>query len=553
MAQPAPVQRSQIDRPRCTWLLPSHTMSTQASSTLTTPNGTKANAPFDGELFFDVVFITSDDVHFHLAKAILLYASPFFADMFSLIRPAETERSTEDPQRVPISEDSKTFETLMRYCYPVVDPDISSLEDLDKVLEAARKYQVTVATETLRKLLRGYTTSLDAALHVYATACRFDCEAEAAHAAEYLKNADCGDDNSTTFHDTIAGRIYSSEMSTVTAGAYYRLILYLRPGGRKPTSFIRFRPQATESFRRLARRSNARTSDNDSGPVAPSTSDVAADVALRSVDGTTIPAHSTVLRLAGAGKLLEGGREDGDGGIPVYPVDLPGATMLDLIHACYPFGYHDFGGLRYTRLASLIAAASRYDIAKIITAARRQLADLVKQDPLKVWFLACEHGWEEEMKAAARAVASRAVSHHYVVELETAPASAYHRLLRFCHRYKHEVNDMMAEQLSKPERNWCQSPDAGTLISTPVLELALCAAKNLANSSYTCCLSCQTRILGATHYHSGACPRKEILQPITAELRVEAIMAVAPHWEELYQQKVSEVSITRVLTRRYLS
>lgn len=548
MAQPAPVQRSQIDRPRCTWLLPSHTMSTQASSTLTTPIGTKANAPFDGELFFDVVFITSDDVHFHLAKAILLYASPFFADMFSLIRPAETERSTEDPQRVPISEDSKTFETLMRYCYPVVDPDISTLEDLDKVLEAARKYQVTVATETLRKLLREHTTSLDAALHVYTTACRFDCETEAAHAAEYLKNANCGDDNSTIFHDTVAGRIYTPEMSTVIAGAYYRLILYLRPGGIKPASFI---GSATRR-RKLKGKFKTRTSDDKSSPVFPSTSDVAADVALRSVDGTTIPAHFAVLRLAGAGKLLEGSQEEGDGGIPVYAVNLPGVAMLDLVHACYPFGYHDFGNLDFARLASLIAAASRYDIAKIITVARRQLADLVKHDPLKVWFLACGYGWEEEMKAAARAVASRSMTYQYVAELETAPASAYHHLLRFCHRYKHKVNDMMAEQISKPETNWCQSSNAGTLVSTPVLELALCAVKNLANSPYTCC---QTTLFGGTHYHSSACPRKDTLPPVhvTVERRVEVIMAEASRWEELYQQKVSEVSITRVLTRRYLS
>lgn len=92
-----------------------------------------AEAPFDDKPLADLVIVTSDNVEFYLLKGILMVASPFFRDMFSLVQPAKEHVSVE-LDRVPISENKETFDTLIRLCYPVDDPVITDTPLLEKVL-----------------------------------------------------------------------------------------------------------------------------------------------------------------------------------------------------------------------------------------------------------------------------------------------------------------------------------------------------------------------------------------------------------------------------------
>ncbi|KAF9240589.1 hypothetical protein BU15DRAFT_73818, partial [Melanogaster broomeanus] len=46
---------------------------------------------------------------------------------------------------IPVSEDSKTLDTLLRFCYPCTlaeDPNLEQLKDVTDVLEAAKKYSI---------------------------------------------------------------------------------------------------------------------------------------------------------------------------------------------------------------------------------------------------------------------------------------------------------------------------------------------------------------------------------------------------------------------------
>ncbi|EKM49261.1 uncharacterized protein PHACADRAFT_54566, partial [Phanerochaete carnosa HHB-10118-sp] len=99
-----------------------------------------APSPFDGKKPTDIIISTFDHVNFYLVKVILIIASPFFKDMFSLAQPPK-EVSTE-LDHIDVSEDCITFETLMRLCYPVSQPKITDWTLLEKVLEAAMKYQM---------------------------------------------------------------------------------------------------------------------------------------------------------------------------------------------------------------------------------------------------------------------------------------------------------------------------------------------------------------------------------------------------------------------------
>ena len=52
--------------------------------------------PFDGDALADIVIRTSDNVEFYLVKAILMIASPFFRDMFSLPQPPSQNSQSQD-------------------------------------------------------------------------------------------------------------------------------------------------------------------------------------------------------------------------------------------------------------------------------------------------------------------------------------------------------------------------------------------------------------------------------------------------------------------------
>ena len=113
---------------------------------------------------------------FCVHKCILSAASTFFESMFSLPQaPAQCKRAP----IIDVPERSSTLESLLRYIYPMQRPKIDGLDDLVLVLEAACKYDVTVAIDALRSLLRAPRFIDSDPLRVYAIACRFELEDEA--------------------------------------------------------------------------------------------------------------------------------------------------------------------------------------------------------------------------------------------------------------------------------------------------------------------------------------------------------------------------------------
>jgi hypothetical protein len=86
-----------------------------------------AGAPFNLPSA-DVAFQTADNVLFHLHKVILSIASPFFADMFSLAQPPpgpDEMPLSLDRDPIRITEDSQTFDRLLRMLYPVSNPALT--------------------------------------------------------------------------------------------------------------------------------------------------------------------------------------------------------------------------------------------------------------------------------------------------------------------------------------------------------------------------------------------------------------------------------------------
>ena len=108
---------------------------------------TCASAPFD-HAKADVILRSADGVEFRVFKLFLSLASPFFETLFDLPQApdGDTDQEMKDGLAViTVSEDSKTLDHFLRFCYPSTlaeDPSLENLTDVLSMLAAARKYSL---------------------------------------------------------------------------------------------------------------------------------------------------------------------------------------------------------------------------------------------------------------------------------------------------------------------------------------------------------------------------------------------------------------------------
>ncbi|GJF00165.1 hypothetical protein PsYK624_164440 [Phanerochaete sordida] len=414
----------------------------------------RAPPPFDGQKYADIIISTSDHVDFHLVKAILSISSPFFEDMFSLVQPPKAIPRSLD--RVDVSEDSTTFENLVRLCYPVKQTKIQDFALLEKVLEAAMKYQMEVVTDLLKDTLRGFVDKKP--LQCYAVACRLQLEEEASLAAKTWKtSATTLDDSSDSFASTVAGGSYVLEMSTTSSAAYFRLLQYL--GGSAVHNF-------TSPPIRYTRFADM--------PKLPSRSSLGADCQLRSLDGEYFPAHSVVLRLAQAGNLIGNATLDDavDGNLPEIPVNLNSNSLRAVLNFCYPLSsFIDPPSLN--DLVSVVEASKLLHMEDVEAAAKQQLVAHTSDKPLTVYLLAGLYGWAREAEEAARQVVADGAHNTYVPEMEEVPAYVYRALLKFRHMAAATVKEVISTHapntsVSKLMPDGCGHPRFATIALTLV-------------------------------------------------------------------------------------
>ncbi|KAH8096643.1 hypothetical protein BXZ70DRAFT_327974 [Cristinia sonorae] len=167
----------------------------------------------DADLVLRPTSPDSDAVDFHVHRCILAASSPFFRQMFTLPQALSEEIVDEPP--IPVIEMSETGSTLgalLQFIYPMVDPWIETLDELTLVLDAATKYDMTVARETLRKLLIAPRFVAKWPTRVYAIASRFELEEEAKIASRY------------TLTVNVLDCPLSEDLKYITAYSYHRLL-----------------------------------------------------------------------------------------------------------------------------------------------------------------------------------------------------------------------------------------------------------------------------------------------------------------------------------------
>lgn len=150
-----------------------------------------ASPPFD-HAKADVILRSSDGIDFRVFKLFLSLASQFFETLFGLPQPAEgtsTDIEIKDGLHViPVSEDSRTLDSLLRFCYPCTlaeDPTLEDFREVVDVLEAARKYSLDGIERAICKALFKPKILEVNSLRCFAIACRTRMQDECVLAAKY--------------------------------------------------------------------------------------------------------------------------------------------------------------------------------------------------------------------------------------------------------------------------------------------------------------------------------------------------------------------------------
>ncbi|KAG8221050.1 hypothetical protein J3R82DRAFT_2560 [Butyriboletus roseoflavus] len=161
-----------------------------------------AAAPFNSNRA-DIVLRSSDDVYFRVYRCLLALASPFFDSMFDLPQPqarSAHEEMHNGLEVIPVTENSRVLDMLLRFCYPATIDDhrLENAVDVEGVLEAAIKYGMEEVERSVRRTLLEPSILEKETLHVFAIAYRFRYEAEAGAAATCLLRQPAPTANPTT-------------------------------------------------------------------------------------------------------------------------------------------------------------------------------------------------------------------------------------------------------------------------------------------------------------------------------------------------------------------
>ena len=149
-----------------------------------------AAAPFD-HAKADVILRSSDNIDFRVFKLFLSLASPFFETLFDIPQPAQGSDHQEIKDGlvvIPVTEDSKTLDALLRFCYPCTladDPRLEVLKDVMDILEAARKYSLDAIEKKARQAISNPKILEAEPLRCFAIAHRGRLQEETLLAARY--------------------------------------------------------------------------------------------------------------------------------------------------------------------------------------------------------------------------------------------------------------------------------------------------------------------------------------------------------------------------------
>lgn len=395
---------------------------------MATSSATPASFPFDDVVTTNAVLRSPNGLVFYVHKHILSLASSFFEGMFSIDQPPSTE--AQQPV-IDVSERSEVIEGVLRLCYPVDEPDMSTVTKVVDILGAAHKYEMKSVKRRLQIPLRQLIDTYP--LQVYAHACSYRLEDTAKDAASaWRQRAGSAGvtvvNSNTEWSLTPPGEAYIQEMVEIPSGMFFRLLKYIRTA-TFPAAFCDYTPEdggQCVSLSTLQHQLDTRISlcrQLGSDP----------DITVHAIDGEVFPAHRLVLSVASRTLRDLIAKEGSDGAIYLTENSQ---TLAVVLGACYPGTDMSAVEMSVSLAASILGAARKYVLLELEVIAKSKLKDHICTQPLEVFFHAAPLGWKEGARACAVQLSRLPIIDLYAPLMETIPARYYYALLKFHYDYR---------------------------------------------------------------------------------------------------------------------
>jgi hypothetical protein len=402
-----------------------------------------ASSPFNRK-DADLILRTCDQVDFYVHKPILCIASSGFEELIN--RPALPTQITESDgiPVIPVPEHSSIMDSLMRFCYPIKRPALSTLTEVRDVLDSATSYDVTLAIGALQNKLLTYAEEFG--LQVYCIACRNNLEEVARAAAEFAVRE--------PFWET-----YVPEIESITAGAYWKLLAYYWDNEKAKRRTKRQKsPQL--HWRNLELRPSAPSTKPPSPAPSiasfPFDSSSDGDVLLRSSDGVQFRVHRIILATSSPFfkdmfSLPQEPTMDGLEALSTVPFTENADTLDALLRAIYPVDEPDLKLVQ--DIEHVMETAIKYDVTKGISIMKKKLISCANKEPIRVFMIACRNRLGDVAKAAAEASLRRPILYSFergsmvlpIWDLVEISAGILHRLIEYQIRCTQVIEKEMSD------------------------------------------------------------------------------------------------------------
>lgn len=416
-----------------------------------------ASEPFDKPSTADIIFRTSDGVHFYAHKIILSLASTFFEGMFSISQPSPAGKVQETLNGVPVvdvPEDEATLDCMLRYCYPVHDPAVDNFELLDRVLGAVIKYALIEAIELATTTV--YDLSYRDPRKAYAISYRHKLQRVALKAAQTFQVlVDLPPPGARSFSESRANFCYTELMEELPAASYYHLMASLDVKYSEVTTTMLFAPLATYYSVKVPL-------GLDCYPF----NQASADITLVSKNDQRFPIHRAVIEMQIAShavfplqSLLVPGTSEGtdDAGRPCFRTTETGSVLSELLRLCYPATSHGDAphwtdGTYNNWFVTVLAAAQRYGLLSVVNTYRSRSQSAISQDPLSLYCITAILGWHLEGHIAAKYMAKHTILPAALsLWLDKLTAKQYHHVLKFWYNCQEAMTEAIAQFVPESE------------------------------------------------------------------------------------------------------
>ncbi|TFY56450.1 hypothetical protein EVJ58_g7634 [Rhodofomes roseus] len=391
-----------------------------SDSSRSTAGGPKSAPALFNRPDADVILSSSDNTNFRVYRQILTLASPFFETMFSL--PQSTTSYSSPPPIIPVEEDARTLEDLLRICYPVRDPQLqihvlTDWQHISNVTHAALKYDMVQAVDFMKaKLTAGVESS---PLPVFCVACKHGFEGVAHAVASKLVAQ-----NAPLSIGDLRG-VYVSQLEDIPTGCYYRLMHASNTYSVDHLEFCRQR-DAKQDLK-------AQQESDVVYRVPDAATDNLGQHTLRSVDAVCFSVSQETFAVFQSQDPTALGADDdteqscrSDSTILSLPED---SRTLELLLQLETQDMND-----HATVASCLRASAKYSTKRAHPALAKRWLELSVESPLRSYLIASAYGLKDEAIEAARRLlswTSQDLRRAYDPVMEDVSAGHYFRLLQY--------------------------------------------------------------------------------------------------------------------------